>query len=114
MLRDEAYLLDIVLAAKRAVKYAKKLSRVEFEKNDLVQDAVARTLEIIGEAAGSVSEGLKESHIDIPWHLMIGMRNRIIHEYSRVNWGTIWDTIKDDLPVLIQSLESLIPPEDKI
>jgi uncharacterized protein with HEPN domain len=111
MLRDEAYLLDILLAAKRAIKYVAKLSRTEFEQDEMVQDAVARTLEIIGEAAGSVSEGFQESHPEIPWHLMIGMRNRIIHEYSRVNWGTVWDTVKEDLPALIRSLESLIPPK---
>lgn len=56
MPRDEAYLLDIVLAAKRAVKYVAKISRTESENDEMVQDAVARTLEIIGEAAGSVSK----------------------------------------------------------
>lgn len=111
MLRDEAYLLDILLAAKRAIKYVAKISREEFENDDMVQDAVARTLEIIGEAAGSVSEDFKGAHSEIPWHLMIGMRNRIIHEYSKVNWGTIWDTVKNDLPTLLRLLESLIPPE---
>jgi uncharacterized protein with HEPN domain len=111
MPRDEAYLLDIVLAARRAIKYVAKVSRASFETDDMVQDAVARTLEIIGEAAGSVSEEFRETNSEIPWHLMIGMRNRIIHEYSRVNWGTIWDTVKNDLPTLIRSLEALIPPE---
>ncbi len=65
MPRDEAYLLDIVLAAKRAVKYVAKVSRSDFETNDMVQDAVARTLEIIGEAAGSVSAEFQEAHSDI-------------------------------------------------
>ena len=111
MPRDDAYLLDIVLAAKRAVKYVAKVLRAEFENDDMVQDAVARTLEIIGEAAGSVSEEFREAHSEIPWHLMVGMRNRIIHEYSKVNWGIIWDTVKNDLPTLIRSLETLIPPE---
>lgn len=111
MQRDEAYLLDIALAAKRAIKYIATVSRAEFENDDMVQDAVARTLEIIGEAAGSVSEEFQEAHTDIPWRLMVGMRNRIIHEYSRVNWGTIWDTVKNDLPTLIRALEPLIPLE---
>jgi uncharacterized protein with HEPN domain len=111
MPRDEAYLLDIVLAARRAIKYVANISRAKFEEDEMVQDAVARTLEIIGEAAGLVSEDFQEAHSEIPWHLMVGMRNRIIHEYSRVNWGTIWDTVKNDLPTLISVLEPLIPPE---
>lgn len=111
MPRDDAYLLDIVLAARRAMKYVATVSRADFETNDMVQDAVARTLEIIGEAAGSVSKEFQEAHFEIPWYLMTGMRNRIIHEYSRVNWGTIWDTVKNDLPTLIRSLEPFIPPE---
>ena len=111
MPRDEAYLLDIVLAARRAIKYVSNISRAKFEEDEMVQDAVARTLEIIGEAAGLVSEDFQEEHSEIPWHLMVGMRNRIIHEYSKVNWGTIWDTVKNDLPTLIRSLEPFIPPE---
>ena len=42
---------------------------------------------------------------------MTGMRNRLIHEYFRVNYGAVWDTIKEDLPDLIQLLEKLVPPE---
>ncbi len=114
MRRDEAYLLDVVLAAKRAVKYLAEISRERFEKDELLQDAVARTLEIIGEAARLVSPDFQEAHSEIPWHIMIGIRNRIVHEYSRINWGTIWDTVKNDLPNLILLLEPLIPPEDRI
>ncbi len=77
----------------------------------MLQDAATHPLEIIGEAAGHVSDEFREMHADIPWHKMIGMRNRLVHEYFRVNYGAIWDTVKDDLPELIQLLERLIPPE---
>jgi uncharacterized protein with HEPN domain len=111
MRRDEAYLLDILIAARRALKYMQGVSRADFEKNEMLQDAVARPLEIIGEAAGHVSEEYREAHTDIPWHKMTGMRNRLIHEYFRVNYGAVWDTVRDDLPELIQLLEKLVPPE---
>ncbi len=111
MRRDEALLLDILIAARRAIKYMKGISRDEFEKNEMLQDAVTRPLEIIGEAAGQVSERYRELHLEIPWHKMIGMRNRLIHEYFRVNYGAVWDTVKDDLPELIRLLEKLVPPE---
>jgi uncharacterized protein with HEPN domain len=45
---------------------------------------------------------------------MVGLRNRLIHEYFRVDYGTVWDTIHNDLPSLIRQLEPLIPPEDEI
>jgi uncharacterized protein with HEPN domain len=60
-----------------------------------------------------VSEDFQEAHPEIPWRLMVGTRNRIIHEYSRVNWGTIWDTVKNDLPTLVRSLDPLIPPDEE-
>jgi uncharacterized protein with HEPN domain len=111
MRRDEALLLDILIAARRALKYMQGVNRNDFEKNEMLQDAVTRPLEIIGEAAGQVSENYRETHADIPWHKMIGMRNRLIHEYFRVNYGAVWDTVKEDLPELIQLLEKLVPPE---
>jgi len=111
MRRDEALLLDILIAARRALKYMQGVSRADFEKNEMLQDAVTRPLEIIGEAAGQVSEEYREMHMDIPWHKMIGMRNRLIHEYFRVNYGAVWDTVKEDLPGLIQLLKKLVPPE---
>ena len=82
-----------------------------FQESELLQDAVVRALEIVGEAAGHISETFREAHPEIAWHKMIGMRNRLIHEYFRVNYGAVWDTIKNDLPDLIKILEELVPPE---
>jgi uncharacterized protein with HEPN domain len=112
MRRDDAYLLDILIAARRAVKFIAGVSRDEFEKNELVQSAVLHPLEIMGEAAYLVSDDFRVAHTDIPWHKMIGMRNRLIHEYFRVNYGVVWDTIKSDLPEIIKLIEPLVPPDD--
>jgi len=57
----------------------------EFERNDLLQDATMRQLGIIGEAARKASAEIRNAHPEIPWSEMIGMRNRLIHEYSRIN-----------------------------
>ena len=111
MRRDEAYLLDILLAARRALKYVEGLQWEEFETNELVQDAVVHPLEIMGEAAGRISEDFREAHSDIAWHKIIGIRNRLIHEYFRINCKTVWDTIKNDLPDLIRIIEPLVPEE---
>ena len=84
---------------------------VELFKKASFQDAVVRALEIVGEAAGHISEKFRETHPEIAWHKMIGMRNRLIHEYFRVNYGAVWDTVKNDLPDLIEVLKELVPPE---
>jgi uncharacterized protein with HEPN domain len=114
MRRDEAYLLDIVLAARKALQFVQGVSREQFEQNELIQNAVLRPLEVIGEAAGRVAEATRSKHPEIPWEQMVGLRNRLIHEYFRVDYGTVWDTIHNDLPSLIRQLEPLIPPEDEI
>ena len=66
MRRDEAYLLDILLSAQRALKYIERLSWEEFESDELVQDAVMYPLEIMGEAAGHISEDFRGHHSIIP------------------------------------------------
>ncbi len=73
-----------------------------------------RPLEIIGEAARRVSRDTQDAHPEIPWDQMIGMRNRLIHEYFRVNLVTVWETVQDDLPPLINLIEPLVPPEHEV
>jgi uncharacterized protein with HEPN domain len=112
MWRDPAYLLDILSATRRVLEYTTGLSWEEFAKNCLVQDATLRQLEIIGEAARKVSLEFRSAHPELPWQEMIGMRNRLIHEYSRVDLTAIWSTVTDDLPVLLRSVEPLVPPDE--
>lgn len=111
MWRDEAYLLDILLAARKVRHYTAGLSRQDFENDELVQSAVMRWLTIIGEAAGKVSSDLQSEHPGIPWAEMRGLRHRLVHEYFRVNLPVVWDTIQKDLPALIAQIAPLVPPE---
>jgi uncharacterized protein with HEPN domain len=69
------------------------------------QAAVTRQLEIIGEAARRISPETQATIPDIPWSKMIGMRNRLIHQYDDLDLETIWDTIQISLPELIVMLE---------
>jgi len=114
MRRDDAYLLDILIAARQALKFIEGVKKSEFEDNDLLQSAVMRPLEIIGEAASKISSKMRKANPQIPWNEMVGMRNRLIHEYFRVNYEAVWDTIQKDLPALILQIEPLIPKEDEI
>lgn len=114
MRRDDSYLLDILLAARQALKFMDGVNREEFDEDDLLQNAVMRPLQIIGEASSRLSGSFRKSHPEIAWHEIIGMRNRLIHEYFRVNVDAVWDTIHDDLPILIRQIEPLVPKEDEI
>lgn len=111
MPRDEAYLLDILLAARRALEHASKTNGDEFQYNTLFQDAIVRTIEIIGEAAARISDETKNAHPEIPWKEIVGMRNRLVHEYLDVDAQKVWQTVKDDIPQLIEKIQPLVPPE---
>lgn len=114
MQRDDASLLDILIAARAAVGFVEGITWEAFAQSELHQSAVMRPLEIIGEAARRVTQDTQVAHPEIPWNQMIGMRNRLIHEYLRVNLRTVWQTVQDDLPSLIALIEPLVPPESEI
>lgn len=79
-----------------------------FCNNRLLLNAVIRSLEIVGEAAVQISQEFKEKHSQIEWRIIIAMRNRLIHAYFDVNEMVVFKTVKDDLPVLIEQLESIL------
>ncbi len=75
------------------------------------QLAVVRCLEVIGEATKRLSETFRKNYPSIPWANMSGMRDVLIHAYDRVDLERVWTTIREDLPPLIKTLDSLVPPE---
>lgn len=104
MKENKFYIQHIIEAISKIEKYLVNESLESFSKNDLVLDAVLRELEIIGEAACNVKEEFQEKNSNIPWGKMIGMRNRLIHEYFGVDKKVVWETCKSDLPELKNNL----------
>lgn len=101
---DSVYLQDIILAIDIIFEYIGDKTEFEFSKDLMVQDAVIRRFEIIGEAASRISEELKKNNPKVEWRLMKEMRNKLIHEYFGISTSTIYSTIKLDLPVLKEHL----------
>lgn len=101
------YLQDILSAIARIKEYTAK-GKADFLAQDIVQDGVIRQLSIIGEAAAKLPVSMRAEHPEIPWKKVIGMRNVIVHDYSEVNVGRIWDTVERDLPVLKKSIETIL------
>lgn len=78
----------------------------------MAQSAVIREIQVIVEAARLISEETKVTHNAIAWRAIAGMRNRVIHEYFDIDLDILWDTLRNDIPPLIQQLECIVPPED--
>ncbi|GAB4148191.1 MAG: DUF86 domain-containing protein [Planctomycetaceae bacterium] len=110
---DETYLLDMFNAAFKAMNFVAGLDFDKFKASELHQSAVVKQLEVIGEAANRVSESFKSNHPEILWRQIIGMRHRLIHDYTRIDVSTVWETVQTDLSELIDQLKPLIPEEDE-
>ena len=110
--RDEVLLRDMLDAGRRLQKFIANKSRIDLEKDDyLLGFAVVRALEIIGEAASKVTLETRDLLPTLPWHEIIGMRNRIVHAYDRVDYDVVWDTAHLSIPALIHLLETYLPLE---
>jgi uncharacterized protein with HEPN domain len=100
-------ILDIVEAIEKSERYIAGLDRDAFILDDKTVDAVVRNLEIIGEASSRLPESFKASHHEIEWRRIVGLPNRIVHEYFGVDLEIIWEIIKKELPILKEKLRSL-------
>lgn len=87
-------------------------SKEVFDKSAQVQDAVVRRLEIIGEATKRLHEDFKDEYDQIPWKLMSGLRDVLIHEYDQIDLEQIWEVIQKDLPVLKKQLQEIVVKKD--
>ncbi|HOP78359.1 MAG TPA: DUF86 domain-containing protein [Thermogutta sp.] len=112
MWRDDAYLLDMLIAAREAQAFSKGLSWEQFRGSSLHQHAIAKALENVGEAARKISEETRAAHPEIPWSRIVGLRHRIAHDYFHLDLVRIWEIVTSELPPLIATLELLVPPEE--
>lgn len=108
MPRDDAYLRDMLDAARLTGEYLQGKQRSDFLADTLLQDAVIRRLALLGEAARRVSVQTREKHPDLPWREMVDMRNLVIHEYDDIDFDIVWRTATADLPALIARLKSIV------
>jgi uncharacterized protein with HEPN domain len=98
MSRDDALILDIVLAAEDARNFVQGMSFADFEASRLHQNAVVRSLEVIGEAAGKLSNDFTTAHQGIEWRKIANMRHSLIHAYIEVRLDIVWAVTQNDLP----------------
>jgi uncharacterized protein with HEPN domain len=104
---DFVYIEHIMLCINKIQDYTNDLDQINFSKNELIQDAVIRNIEIIGEATKKISSDLKTQYNEIPWKEMSGMRDKLIHDYFGVDVEVVWKTVQEDIPYLKSLIQSI-------
>lgn len=107
--RDINLLLeDITEAVSKITAYTSGMSYSDFIADDKTIDAVVRNFEIIGEAANRIPEDYKIQHPEIEWRQIIGLRNRVIHEYFGIDYEILWHIMKNNLSELQERVSHLL------
>ena len=105
---DAVRLRHMLDAARKAVEFTHGKGRAELDADEKLALALVRLLEILGEAAKGVSPDFRDAHPQIPWKLVAGARDRLIHGYFEVDLKIVWEIVTRDLPPLIAELERLL------
>ena len=94
--------------AREALEMVEARSRADLDTDRMLNLALVRLVEVIGEAASRVPEEFRRRYSEVPWHQAVGMRNRLIHGYDTVNFDILWAIIRGDLPPLVERLEAIV------
>lgn len=94
--------------ASEAAEMVENRSRKELDTNRMLNLALVRLVEIIGEAANRIPDEFQTMHSDLPWREIIGMRNRLVHGYDTVDLDILWQILQTDIPPLIDQLEQIV------
>lgn len=106
--RDDRAFIEDMLARLELVAEFTQDGHEAFINSRLIQEAVIRGLEIIGEASRNISEDLRDDHPEVPWRQIAAFRNFVIHVYWDIKLERIWEIIENDLPALNPQLEAIL------
>jgi uncharacterized protein with HEPN domain len=109
MEKDLKILLDIVHAARLIIRFTENMTFEEFVDDERTQSAALYQILVIGEAVKRLSSEFRAQHPHIPWKLIAGMRDRLIHGYDVIDWVEVWNTVRRDIPDLLREIEALLP-----
>jgi len=103
--RQVAYLLDIFRSVEAIQSYVAGQTHEEFLKDAKTQDAVPRRFLVAGEAAARLTPETCAEFPAIPFPKIVGMRNRVVHDYGNVDFEIVWETVQTHLPLLLKELQ---------
>lgn len=103
----------MIEATEAALKFVAGRQRADLDTDQMLVFALVRAIEVVGEAAGRVSEPTRAAAIEVPWSLIVSMRNRLIYAYFDVDNDVVWNTATDELPPLLPTLRALVREADR-
>ena len=102
------YVEDMLRFAEKALAYTEGLDQAAFVADERTYDATLRNIELIGEAATHVPAEIQDAHASIPWHAIVGARNRLAHGYLHISDSVIWSIVEDAMPALLPELREIV------
>jgi uncharacterized protein with HEPN domain len=108
---DLIYLGHMLDMCQKGLEISTGKTHYQYENDETLKLALTHIVQVIGEAADRVSDEFKLNHPRIPWHEIIGMRHRIVHDYMNVDEDVVWAVVKNDLPALSEVLKETLPTE---
>lgn len=102
------YLMKIIEDIKFAIKHTRDLNLLEFSQDEVLNSAISFKFIQISENAKKLSDSFVKNYMNIPWQKINGLRNKIVYDYGSIQLEIIYDTIVNDLPILLIKLEEII------
>lgn len=113
MVRDsKLFLTDIIECIDSIEQYLADKTKADIISDDLLQDAVLRRLEIIGEASNQLQESVKQAHPEVPWRDIVNMRNIFVHGYFGIDIELVWEDLHEDLAKLREQIMKILETYD--
>ena len=101
----------MIEAAENAIQFVAGRQRADLATDRMLQFALVRAIEIVGEAATKVSDETRSAHANIPWKTIVGMRNRLVHAYFEIDADILWVAATVEIPTLLVQLQALAGKE---
>ncbi|RHU24638.1 MULTISPECIES: HepT-like ribonuclease domain-containing protein [Parabacteroides] len=106
--KDESRLLHIIEAIDNIVEFTQGVDFESYKQNKILRFAVIKNLEIIGEAAYLLTKEFRDSHCEIEWNVIIGMRHVLVHGYYQIRDEIVWATITQELLPLKKQIQEIL------
>ena len=108
------YIHHMLDHATEALEMTQGRSRADLDTDRMLNLSLVRLMEVVGEASRRVSQDFRSRYPNVPWRQTSDLRNRLIHVYDEINFDTLWEIIRDEVPPLIEQLEAILDEQGRL